>query len=87
MNTLINLIRNASDLYYYAIIIYIVMSWFPNSYGTTFHRLLHRICEPYLAVFRRIIPPIARIDFSPIIGLLALQFATQGLVIILVRFL
>jgi YggT family protein len=86
MNTLINLILNAKDLYYYAIIIYIVMSWFPNAYGTAFHRFLHRICEPYLAIFRRIVPPIARIDFSPIIGLFALEFATKGLIIILVRF-
>ncbi|MDF2536932.1 MAG: hypothetical protein K0R18_3094 [Bacillales bacterium] len=86
MRTLLNLIENVKDLYYYAIIIYILMSWFPNAYGSTFHRLLQKICEPYLSVFRRIIPPIARIDFSPIVALISLEFAMQGLRIILIRF-
>jgi YggT family protein len=86
MNTLLNLLENVKDLYYYAIIIYILMSWFPNAYGSTFHRLLQKICEPYLSVFRRIIPPIARIDFSPIVALICLEFAMQGLRIILIRF-
>ena len=36
---------------------------------------LRDICEPYLAIFRRFIPPIGPLDLSPLIGILLLQFA------------
>jgi YggT family protein len=34
---------------------------------------LRDICEPYLAIFRRFIPPIGPLDLSPIIGILLLN--------------
>ncbi|MDU5950590.1 MAG: YggT family protein, partial [Paenibacillus macerans] len=34
---------------------------------------------PYLAPFRRIVPPLGMIDFSPIVALLALWLASFGL--------
>ncbi len=37
------------------------------------------ICEPYLEPFRRIIPPIAMLDISPIVAIIVLRFATTGL--------
>ena len=35
---------------------------------------LRDVCEPYLAIFRRFIPPIGPLDLSPLIGILLLQF-------------
>jgi YggT family protein len=29
---------------------------------------------PYLRIFRRFIPPLGRLDFSPVVALLTLQF-------------
>ena len=36
---------------------------------------LRDVCEPYLSIFRRFIPPIGALDLSPLIGILLLQFA------------
>jgi uncharacterized protein YggT (Ycf19 family) len=34
---------------------------------------LRDVCEPYLAIFRRFIPPIGPLDLSPIVGILLLN--------------
>ncbi|MEO2074970.1 MAG: YggT family protein [Bacillus sp. (in: firmicutes)] len=73
------LLQQIIQLYSWALIIYILMSWFPNARETTIGRFLGRICEPYLEPFRKIIPPIGMMDISPIVAFLVLNFATQGL--------
>lgn len=45
---------------------------------------LRDVCEPYLGLFRRFIPPIGPIDISPIVGILVLQFV-GGFIIALIR--
>lgn len=80
MLVIFDILSTAIRIYSYALIIYILMSWFPSARETAIGRFLTRICEPYLEPFRRIIPPIAMIDFSPIVALLVLQFAGNGLV-------
>ena len=35
--------------------------------------VLRDVCEPYLGIFRRFIPPIGPIDVSPIVAILLLQ--------------
>jgi YggT family protein len=67
------------SLYSWALIIFILMSWFPNARDTVIGRFLARICEPYLEPFRRIIPPFGMIDISPIVAFLVLNFASGGL--------
>jgi YggT family protein len=71
----------SSAIYYYswALIIYILLSWFPNARESVFGQFLARICEPYLEPFRKIIPPLGMIDISPIVAILVLRFATGGL--------
>lgn len=71
-------------LYFYsiAVIVYVLMSWFPGARESRFGEILGSVVEPYLEVFRKIIPPIAMIDFSPIIALIVLQFARQGLIVL-----
>ena len=41
---------------------------------------LRQICEPYLSVFRRVIPPLGPLDISPIVAVLLLQFVGQLIV-------
>ena len=36
---------------------------------------LRDVAEPYLRIFRRVIPPLGPIDLSPIVAILVLQFA------------
>lgn len=45
---------------------------------------LRDVCEPYLSIFRRFIPPIGPLDISPIVAILLLQFG-GGILVALVR--
>ena len=73
-----NLLQTAFQVYMYALIIYILMSWFPGARESTFGEFLGRICEPYLEQFRRFIPPLGMIDFSPLVAIIVLQFAVRN---------
>ncbi|GAA0299291.1 YggT family protein [Gracilibacillus halotolerans] len=84
MGMLVDLIFTAIRIYSYAIIIYILMSWFPGARESSFGEMLGKIVEPYLEPFRRFIPPIGgMIDISPIVAILVLNFASMGLAQIL----
>lgn len=67
------------QIYSWALIAYILMSWFPNARESSIGQFLVKICEPYLEPFRKIIPPLGMIDISPIVAILVLNFATDGL--------
>lgn len=41
---------------------------------------LRDICEPYLGIFRRFIPPLGMFDFSPIIGIFLLGILSRIIV-------
>jgi len=69
--------RWAIDLYFYAMIVYILSSWIPPLYNTRFIRFLAEISEPYLGFFRRIIPPIGILDISPILALFVYQILAR----------
>ncbi|MGJ7922474.1 YggT family protein [Neobacillus sp. LXY-4] len=79
MDFLFSVLMQVIQIYSWALIIYILMSWFPNARDTGIGRLLTNICEPYLEPFRRIIPPLGMIDISPIVAIFVLNFAIRGL--------
>ncbi|MGD1713838.1 YggT family protein [Dapis sp. BLCC M172] len=66
------------SIYLLLMFIRILLSWFPNVnwYDPPFS-VLSQLTDPYLNIFRSIIPPLGGIDFSPIIAIFALQFAAQ----------
>ncbi|MFP7169050.1 YggT family protein [Terribacillus sp. 7520-G] len=74
-----NIISAAFQVYSLALIVYILMSWFPGARQSAFGEILGRICEPYLDVFRRFIPPLGMIDLSPIVAIIVLNLARSGL--------
>lgn len=59
MLIVVDLLVRLIELYSWALIIYILMSWFPNARETSIGRFLARICEPYLEPFRKIVPRLA----------------------------
>ncbi|MCL2934317.1 MAG: YggT family protein [Trichodesmium sp. MAG_R03] len=68
------------NIYLILMFIRILLSWFPNInwYDPPFS-VLSQLTDPYLNIFRSIIPPLGGIDFSPIIAIFALQFVAQSL--------
>lgn len=74
------------DLYGYIILLYIILSWIVTSGGPQWARDLYRglapICEPYLGLFRRLLPPIrvggGGLDLSPVIALVVLRFVADA---------
>lgn len=72
------------EFYYYGIIVYIFSSWLPNIQDTKIIKWLGAIIEPYLEIFRKIIPPIGMLDISAIFALIVFhfihQFALYGLI-------
>ncbi|WP_018921327.1 YggT family protein [Salsuginibacillus kocurii] len=68
------------QIYSFAVIIYIFMSWFPGSRESQFGQMLGSIVEPFIEPFRKVIPPLGMIDISPIVALIALNFARYGVI-------
>ena len=59
------------------------MSWFPTDRGilADINRVLAKVCDPYLNLFRKLIPPLGgMVDVTPIIALLVLQFGVRLLI-------
>ncbi|BCB03278.1 YggT family protein [Bacillus sp. KH172YL63] len=79
MIMLYEILAKLIQLYSWALIIYILMSWFPSARETSIGQFLARICEPYLEPFRRIVPSIGMIDISPIVAFIVLNLAQSGL--------
>jgi YggT family protein len=46
---------------------------------------LRDVCEPYLGLFRRFIPPIGPVDVSPIVAILVLQIVGLNVLVPLIR--
>ncbi|MDQ0177647.1 YggT family protein [Bacillus chungangensis] len=80
MRIVFDLLGQIIVLYSWVLIVYILMSWFPNSRETSFGQVMANLCEPYLEPFRKIIPPLGMIDISPIVAILVLRFASYGVI-------
>lgn len=68
------------DIYSTVIVVYVLMSWLrPSRGGIVFdiYRTLGTICEPWLGLFRRFIPPIGMVDISPIVAIIALSLISN----------
>ena len=69
-------------IYVYVILIlaYIITSWVRLPYSPWLNRVqrfLYDVCEPYLRLFRRILPPLGPLDLSPMIAVLVLVLLQQ----------
>lgn len=73
------------DVYTFIIFIYVLLSWIPNKHGIIYdiNNVLAKICDPYLNIFKKFIPPIGgMLDISPIIAILVLQLVVRVLYMI-----
>jgi YggT family protein len=77
MSLLISTLITFVSLYSSLLIIRVLLSWFPtiNWYNQPF-LALSQITDPYLNLFRSIIPPLGGMDFSPILAFVALNLVS-----------
>ena len=75
----IEILQRAIKIYIFLIIIRSLLSWF--SVGHNFWvEWLYRLTEPYLNFFRRLLPPMGGLDFSPVLAIFVL-YALERLLI------
>ncbi len=71
---LVSTINSFVSIYLVMLFIRILLSWFPqvNWFDPPFS-ILSQLTDPYLNVFRSIIPPLGGLDFSAILAIVLLQ--------------
>ncbi|MCQ2965743.1 MAG: YggT family protein [Alphaproteobacteria bacterium] len=89
-----NVLSIAIVLYDKILIASIIFSWleafnilnFSNRLVYQISKVLHVLTNKYFSWFRRFLPPINGLDFSPILGFLALSFVGNFLLRVLYEF-
>ena len=77
--SLLRLVELVLLFYTFALLIYVLLSWFADRGRNPMAVLLGEIVEPVLRPARRLLPPIGGIDLSPLIVILLLQAAMIAL--------
>lgn len=74
------------SVYILLILVYVLLSWFRLPYNLWLNRIqrfLYDVCEPYIRLFRRVLPPLGPIDLSPAVAILVL-ILVRGFVVPLI---
>ena len=71
-------------VYSLLIFAYVITSWIRLPYAlSSLQKFLYDVCEPYLRIFRRILPPLGAVDLSPLVAVAVLylvdRLLNQGL--------
>lgn len=78
-----------ASVYGLLILIYIILSWVRLPYSIWLNRMqqfLRDVVEPYLGLFRRLLPPLGALDLSPIVAIFVLFLVERLIVGLLGRF-
>lgn len=75
-------------VYILVILVYIITSWIRLPYSPWLNRVqrfLYDVCDPYLRLFRRVVPPLGPLDLSPMLAVIALVVLREILNVVLDR--
>jgi YggT family protein len=76
------------DVYILLILAYVLTSWIRVPYALhRVQRFLDDVCEPYIRIFRRILPSVGPLDLSPIVAVITLVVVQRLLVELIGRLL
>lgn len=71
---IVTTVANFVQIYLVLIIIRILLSWFQTAdWAANIISFLAPVTDPYLNIFRSIIPPLGGLDISPILAIFLLQ--------------
>jgi YggT family protein len=76
-------------VYTFIIFLYILSSWVRMPYSPWLNRVqrfLYDVSEPYLRLFRRILPSMGALDLSPLVATIVLWVLARALIGILAQF-
>lgn len=71
--SVIRLARLTLNIYFFLIIAQVIISWVAAGQYNPMFALLSQVVEPTLRPIRRLIPPIAGVDLSPLFAIIAIQ--------------
>ncbi|MFC1688547.1 YggT family protein [Pseudomonadota bacterium] len=74
MFSLVKLAATLLMTYFFLIIASVILSWIASQMRHPVIPLVYQLTEPVLRPFRKIIPPIAGIDLSPLFALISIRF-------------
>lgn len=81
---LIKIIDWIFNFYIVLIMVRIIGSWFPTFAQTKFMRFVAFYTDPFLYIFRRLIPPIGgALDLSPLLAYFTLQISKRAIMFLL----
>lgn len=66
------------QIYLVLLLIRVLLSWFPVDWSNPILATLSQLTDPYLNIFRSVIPPLGGLDLSPMIAFFLLQFLAQA---------
>lgn len=73
-------------VYTLLLMIRVIGSWIPDLWRYRFMQMIAAVVDPYLNLFKKIIPPIGGVlDISPILAFFVLQILQQGVMYFLFR--
>jgi len=82
----VTILAGIVQFYGFMIFAYVLMSWFPmRGIIADIYQVLGSLVEPYLAFFRRFIPPIGALDISPMVAYFVLIVLSRFVLQLLVR--
>jgi len=74
------LVSTIAQLYVFILIGRVICSWVNADPNNPIVRFIVVATDPLLVWIRRVIPPIAGLDFSPLIAILIVQLVIQGFI-------
>ena len=87
-DTIANFVYVFLWVYLLLLFAYILTSWIRLPYRPWLNRVqrfLYDVCDPYLRIFRRFLPPLGPLDLSPMVAIFVLLIVQNVLVSLLQR--
>lgn len=84
---ILQLVYNLFYVFELLLIIYALLSWFPNAPESVLGKMVQRIVEPFLGLFRKLPLQVGGLDFTVLVALLVLSGLQRFVLQVLAQFL